>query len=184
MRVRMIGKGDGEQLWQLVMAYLKETYGAGGDFPPTLNNATAFTVFAIEGAAVGDPCLVAEADGELIGFCFARGIEMLPGMEARHRSIRSWGTYIVPAWRAKGVGVSLFIVAGRMARLAGYTRFIGMTMGSDYEKHAVGVVDRIPGMQEVGKVLVMDLIRKSKEPEAAAAKAKAPPAPNGAAKEA
>ena len=33
MRVRMIGKGDGEQLWQLVMAYLKETYGAGGDFP-------------------------------------------------------------------------------------------------------------------------------------------------------
>ena len=39
MRVRMIGKGDGEQLWQLVMAYLKEVYAAGGDFPPTLNNA-------------------------------------------------------------------------------------------------------------------------------------------------
>src|SRR5438046_1162334 len=113
MRVRMIQQGDGEQLWALVMAYLRETYGAGGDFPPTLNNATAFTVFAIEGAAVGDPCLVAEADGKLIGFCFARGIEVMPGMEMRHRSIRSWGTYIVPDQRAHGVGVSLFIVAGR-----------------------------------------------------------------------
>jgi GNAT superfamily N-acetyltransferase len=175
MRVRMIQSGDGEQLWQLVMAYLKETWGQGGDFPPTLSNATAFTVYAIEGAAAGDPCLVAEDDGKLIGFCFARGIEM-PTMETRHRSIRSWGTYIAPEYRSKGVGVSLFIVAGRMARIAGYTRFIGMTVGTDYEKHALGVVDRIPGMQEVGKVLVMDLTRKTKE-EADEVK------PNGAAKD-
>lgn len=167
MRVRMIQAGDGEPLWQLVMGYLKETYAQGGDFPPTLANATAFTVFAIEGAAEGDPCLVAEDDGVLIGFCFARGVAVLPGMETRHRTIRSWGTYIAPDHRARGVGVSLFIVAGRMARLAGYTRFLGMTVGTDYEKHALGVVDRIPGMQEVGKVLVMDLTRKAKEPVAA-----------------
>lgn len=162
MRIRAIQQGDGEGLWQLVMAYLKETYGQGGDFPPTLSNATQFTVFGIEGAAAGDPCIVADDDGKLIGFCFARGIDTA-GLETRHKSIRSWGTYIDPAYRAQGVGVSLFIVAGRLARIAGYTRFIGMTVGTDYEKHALGVVDRIPGMQEVGKVLVMDLTRKTKE---------------------
>ena len=162
MRIRAIQQGDGEGLMYLVMAYLKETYAQGGDFPPTVKNAAQFAVFGIEGAAAGDPCIVAEDDGKLVGFCFARGIDTA-GLETRHKSIRSWGTYIAPEYRAKGVGVSLFIVAGRLARVAGYTRFIGMTVGTDYEKHALGVVDRIPGMQEVGKVLVMDLTRKTKE---------------------
>lgn len=160
MRIRSITAGDGPQLWALVMEYLTATYADGGEFPPTLQNATLFSLFGIEGAAAGDPCIVAEADGKLVGFVFARGID-LGGMESRHKTIRSWGTYITPEYRSKGIAVSLFIVAGRLARLAGYTRFLGMTIGTGYEEHALGVVNRIPGMRDVGKVMVMDLTRKS-----------------------
>jgi GNAT superfamily N-acetyltransferase len=162
MRIRTITTGDGHQLWSLVLEYLKETYADGGEFPPTLENATRFALFGIEGAASGDPCIVAEEDGKLVGFVFARGID-LGGMESRHKTIRSWGTYIEPAYRSKGIAVSLFIVAGRLARIAGYTRFLGMTIGTGYEEHALGVVNRIPGMRDVGKVMVMDLTRKSED---------------------
>ena len=143
------------------MAYLKETYELGGDFPPTSENASAFAWYALEGAKANEPCVVAEEASELVGFVIARGIEF-PGMTTRHKTVRSWGTYIKPDYRSRGIGVSLFIVAVRLAGLAGYTRLLGMTHGSEYEEHAIGVVNHIPGMQEVGKVLMMDLTKKAK----------------------
>lgn len=164
MLIRFMRSEDERDVRRLVMRYLKETFDAGGDFPPTLENAAAFTQQAIDGAAVGDPCLVATDGpaGPAVGFVAARGIHF-PGMTVRHKTVRSWGTFVLPEHRSKGVAVSLFITAGRVARMAGYDRFIGMTHGSDYENHAIGVVARIPGMEEVGKVLMMDLTRKARE---------------------
>lgn len=151
---------DERALRRLAMNYLKDTYAGGGDYPPTLENAATMTAHALEGAAMGDPCLVAADDDKVVGFIVARGVEF-PGMTARHKTIRSWGTYVVPEHRGGGTAASLFIVAGRLARIKGYTRFMGMTFGTDYEAHALGSVNRIPGLQEVGKVLVMDLTRKA-----------------------
>lgn len=164
MLIRFMRSDDELPVRRLVMRYLKETFEQGGDFPPTLENAAAFTAQAIDGGAVGDPCLVATDGpaGAVVGFVAARGIHF-PGMTTRHKTVRSWGTYVLPEHRSKGVAVSLFITAGRVARVAGYTRFLGMTHGSGYEQHALGVVDRIPGMQEVGKVLMMDLERKARD---------------------
>lgn len=164
--VRLMTTNDERAVRKLVMKYLKETFDQGGDFPPTLENAAGFTQYAIQGALEGDPCLVAEDEGKIVGFVAARGIHF-PGMTTRHKTVRSWGTYILPEYRSRNVGTTLFIVAGRLARVAGYTRFLGMTHGTDYEKHALGVVDRIPGMQEVGKVVMMDLTRRTKEAKAA-----------------
>ena len=169
MFIRAMHSDDEKPVKRLVMKYLKETYDAGGDFPPTLENAAGFTQYAIEGAEAGDPCLVADEGGKIIGFVTARGV-FFPGMTTRHKTVRSWGTFVLPEWRSKGIAVQLFIVAGRVARLAGYTRFLGMTHGSEYEAHALGVVDRIPGMQEVGKVLMMDLTRKARSAPAPEAK--------------
>lgn len=166
MRIRVIQKGDGDQLWNLVMAYLKETYEGGADFLPTLTNATTFTLFALEGAAVGDPCLVAEDNDRLIGFCLARGIDFY-GCEMRHKTIRTHGTYVLPEYREKDVAQALLLTAGHMAKLAGYDRFMGMTVGHDYEKHALGVGRRFPGFEQVGVVMIKDLRRKSKEPKEA-----------------
>ena len=166
MRIRLIQQGDGDQLWNLVMAYLKETYAQGADFPPTLPNATTFTLFAIEGAAAGDPCLVAEDDGKLIGFCFARGVGFYD-CEMRYKTIRTHGTYVVPEHREKDVAQALLLTAGHMAKLAGYDRFMGMTVGNDYEKHALSVGMRFPGFEQVGVVMIKDLRRKSKEPKEA-----------------
>lgn len=162
VRIRLIQQGDGDRLWNLILAYLKETYAQGADFPPTLANATTFTLFAIEGAQVGDPCLVAEDGERLVGFCLARGIDFY-GCETRYKTIRTHGTYVLPEYREKDVAQSLLLTAGHMAKLAGYDRFMGMTVGTDYEKHALGVGRRFPGMEQVGVVMIKDLRRKSKE---------------------
>ncbi len=154
---------DEVPLRRLVMKYLKETYDAGGDFPPTLENAAAFAQYGIEGAAAGDPCLVADVDGKLVGFLNARGIHF-PGMTTRHKTIRTWGTFMLPDYRSKGVAGMLLIVAGRMAKQAGYSRVLGMTHGSDYQEHALSIANRFPGMVIVGHVLEVDLTRKVASP--------------------
>lgn len=158
--IRKMRPDDERALQKLCMRYLRDTYAGGGDFPPTLENAAVMTAHALEGAAVGDPCILAEDAGTVVGFVIARGVEF-PGMTSRHKTIRSWGTYVKPEYRSQGTAVSMFIIAGRLARIVGYTRFMGFTHGTDYEQHAIGVVNRIPGMVEVGKVLVLDLTRKA-----------------------
>jgi GNAT superfamily N-acetyltransferase len=168
MMIRPMQASDERIVKRLMIRYLKETFEQGGEFPPTLENAAAFTAYAIQGAAEGDPCLVAVDSEKVVGFIAARGMGF-PGTTSRHKTIRSWGSFVLPEYRSKNVATTLFIVAGRLARVAGYTRFLGMTYGTDYEKHALGVVDRIPGMQEVGKVLVMDLTRKTKQAQEAEA---------------
>src|SRR5262249_13248537 len=142
--IRPVKQEDELPLRRLIMKFLKETEQGGGDFLPTLDNAAAFTAQALEGTRVGDPCVVAEEDGKLVGFMIARGIFM-PGMQLRHKSIRSWGTYVLPSHRSQGIGISLLMIVGRMAKWAGYERFVGMTKGNDYEDHALGIANRVPG---------------------------------------
>lgn len=155
--IRLVNEHDAKPLRRLVMKYLHETYDQGGDFPPTLENAAAFVQHAIQGAREGDPCLVAqEDDGTIAGFVMARGV-FFPGMETREVTLRSWGSYVLPQYRGSAYAVKLFMVVGRLAKQKGYTRILGFTHGTDYTEHGTKVVEKIAGMKEVGKVLMMDL---------------------------
>jgi GNAT superfamily N-acetyltransferase len=151
---------DAQPVRKLIMKFLKETYADGADFPATLENSAAFTAYALAGAAEGDPCIVADEDGKLVGFIIARGVTM-PGMTMRYKTLRSWGTYVLPEYRSKGYGISMLVIVGRMAKWAGYERFVGLTRGNNYEEHALYVANKVPGMQIVGRVLMIDMTRKA-----------------------
>jgi hypothetical protein len=156
MVIRLVHPDDERPLKRLVFKYLQETYAQGGDYPATLENAAVFTKLGIDGAAAGDPCLVAEDDGTIVAFCMARGTD-IPGTTARYVTIRSWGTYVIPEYRNTKTSIKLFMVMGRLAKQAGYTRVIGFTHGTGYEKHALQVVNNLAGMKEIGKILMWHL---------------------------
>jgi len=172
--IRFMEPRDERQTKRLILHYLKETYLAGGDFPPTLENAQAFFDHAAEGAQVGDPCLVAEVDGRIAGYVMARGV-LFPGMETRDVTLRSWGTYVDPAYRGHRFAIKLFMVMGRIAKHKGYTRVLGFTHGTGYEEKAFKVIKSIVGMKEVGKVLLWQL----SAPKGATDDVHIPPRPDG-----
>lgn len=154
--IRFIEPRDERAAKRLIIRYLRETYDAGGDFPPTLENAQAFFDHAVEGAQCGDPCLVAEHDGHVVGYVMARGV-LFPGMQTRDVTLRSWGTYVDAAYRGHRFAIKLFMVMGRIAKHKGYTRVLGFTHGTGYEEKAFKVIKSIVGMKEVGKVLLWQL---------------------------
>lgn len=156
MVIRLARPDDEKFLRRLIMRYLKETFEQGGDFPATLENAAAFTQYAIQGAAEGDPCLVADVDGVVVGFVVARGVNF-PGLTTRDRTVRSWGSYVHPDHRRHSYAVKLFVVAARLAAAAGYTRFLGITHGSNYEENGLRAIKAVGVFKEVGKVLMVDL---------------------------
>jgi len=158
LTIRLMKAEDERPLRKLVIRYLKETFDGGGDILPTLENAAGSVKYALDGAAVGDPCIVAEDDDKIVGYIICRGVSF-PGITTRYKTIRSWGTYIKPEYRRQGTAIVLLTAACRLARFAGYDRFMGFTFGTDYEKHASGLVNRVSGIHEVGKVVVMDLTR-------------------------
>lgn len=100
MLIRFMKAEDAPAVQLLLMCYLKETWDGGGDFLPTMENAEGFTQIALEGAGLQDPCLVATdgPKGAVVGFVIARGIDTA-GMATRHKSLRSWGTYVAPDYR-------------------------------------------------------------------------------------
>src|SRR6266481_6047120 len=97
--LRMIKPTDEVALRRLVLKYIQATFDEGGDFAPTLDNAAGFTTLYIEGAQLNDPCIVAVDDEKIIGFHVARGIDMPYGLTPTKRTVRSWGTYVLPAYR-------------------------------------------------------------------------------------
>jgi hypothetical protein len=163
IKIRFVQPKDERQAKRLIMAYLKETYAKGGDFPPTLENAQGFFDFAIKGAECGDPCLVAVHDVDrykdeprLIGFIGTQGI-LFPGMQTRDQSIRSWGSYVLPEYRDTRIGVKLFIVMGRIAKNKGYTRILSSTHGTGYSERAIRVMKKVAGVKEIGTLIMWQL---------------------------
>jgi GNAT superfamily N-acetyltransferase len=162
--IRFMKPEDERPLRKLMMKYLKSTYDEGGDIPPTLENAATSIHHGIEGAALGDPCLVAEENGKIVGYTICRGI-ITPGLTTRYKSIRSWGTYVIPEYRCKNIATMLLITAGRVAKIAGYDEFIGLAHGTNYEENSKHIARKIRGMKEVGRILVMKLTRPAKDAE-------------------
>lgn len=165
MKIRFVQPKDERQAKKMLIRYLKETYEKGGDFPPTLENAAAFFDFALQGVAVGDPCLVAvhptdtdKGEPKLAGFVGTQGVHF-PGMTTRDNTIRSWGTFVLPEYRTTHIAAKLFMVMGRVAKNKGYTRVMSSTRDSE---HAMRVINKIAGrgvksFKEVGALLAWQL---------------------------
>jgi GNAT superfamily N-acetyltransferase len=138
-----------------MLKYLQATFESGGDFAPTLDNAAGFTAMAIDGAQLGDPCLVAEDADKIVAFHFALGIEVPYGLTPAKRTIRSWGTYVLPAYRKQRLGVSLVGAAVRLSALRGYDRYTGMmTTGLSLAK---AINEHVAPMEDAGMVTQIDL---------------------------
>jgi L-amino acid N-acyltransferase YncA len=155
--IRIMRTDDLRTLRQMVLGYLKETYAGGGEYPPTLENAAVFLKYGMDGAACGDPCLVAVDEHDRpVGYCIVRSAD-IPGTTSRNRTARSWGTYVCPGFRNTSLATALFRVACRMAQAAGYTRLIAMTYGTAYEEHTEAVLRHLTDIRVIGRVVVSDL---------------------------
>jgi GNAT superfamily N-acetyltransferase len=113
---------DGGQLWQLIYDYLKETYEAGYDVPPTGQNVLVMLNMGMVAVQEGDPVIVAEAVGELlgkvIGWTFWKSAGN--GILTRGRTLVGMGTYVVPYMRRHGVARQMHEEAIKVARAGGY----------------------------------------------------------------
>lgn len=118
---------DWKAMRGLVHAFLTENYAAGGDFRPTRRNVEAFVRKGVKSASQGDPCLLAYAGGELVGFTLWTGAPDL-GLDQRDRVCFGLGTYVIPSARRQGWSRRLREVAKETASAAGYTRIDGVAL--------------------------------------------------------
>ncbi len=155
LAIRLASRADEIPLRRLVFKYLQETYNQGGDFPATLENAAVFTELAIQGAEEYDPCLVVTDAGKLVGFAMARGTD-IPGTTTRQRTVRTWGTYLRPDYRRLELGFAMWLVIGRVARQAGYTRFMAFQFNHEYGILAGKSLARIASLKKAGDIYLWD----------------------------
>src|SRR5437773_4228265 len=120
--LRSWAPADGGQLWPLIHDYLKETYEAGYDVPPTGANVLLMLNMGIVAAQEGEPVVVAEAVGELlakiVGWTFWKAAG--GAVTSRKRSLVGLGTYDVPYMRRLGVAKAMHEEATKVARARGY----------------------------------------------------------------
>lgn len=124
MTIRPWNVADSAALRPLLLAFLRDTYAEGYDFLPTEDNAEAFLEIGLEAATVGDPVLLAESGGEIIGFILWIGAPTFH-IAPRARICVGMGTYVVPSRRRERIGFQLRVEGEEIARERGYTRLDG-----------------------------------------------------------
>lgn len=146
---------DGIRPWQptdwrglrpLVKAFLTEHYAAGGDFRPTRQNTEAFLRRGVQGAAAGDPCVVAIEGGKIVGFTLWVGLPDF-GLETRERVCSGLGTYVVKECRRQGWSRRIREAAIELAKTAGYTRLDGTALDRRGLKAAESTGATVVGVQ-------------------------------------
>ena len=124
MIIRLITPADQEALLPLLTDLLAASCDAGSRLQPTPKNVETLLAQALEGAAAGDPCLVAVADdGTLQGAIIWKGCPVA----ADHDGTICYGlgTVVAPAARRTGVSRALREQAATLARERGYTVVLG-----------------------------------------------------------
>lgn len=125
-----IDKSDGIRPWRPrdwkllrrpMRDFLTEQANAGADFLPTRNNVEAFIRRGVQAAGAGDPCFVAYADEQLVGFTLWTGLDP-QGLDVRERVCSAIATYVVPDRRRQGIGRRLVVTASALARERQYGR--------------------------------------------------------------
>ena len=127
-RVRAWEDRDSLNLYPLVLLYLLDVAKLRGDIAPSGSNAEAFIGLGYQALDRGDPCLVAEEGGKLVGFLIARGVDT-SNLRTTKRICFGFGTYVLPEFRRMGFAKELRARAFEIAKAQGYERFQGVAYG-------------------------------------------------------
>lgn len=148
--IRLWRADDVDAIRPHLTEFLRAQYAAGGDYRPTERNVEAFLQLGLLAAGAGDPCVVAYADGKLVGFCMWVGAAS-PAFDTRERSVFAFADYVCPEFQRQGWSVRLRAVAKLLGASAGYTRCDGFCLTKAALKAAeaagakiFGVVGGIP----------------------------------------
>lgn len=110
--------------WRLlrpgVRAFLEEQDGDIVAFPCNVGHLVRQ---GIKAAGAGDPCILAQEDGKLVGFCIWMGVQTR--LVLKEKVCSALGTYVSPGFRRQGWSKRLREFAAEKAREAGYARVDG-----------------------------------------------------------
>lgn len=126
--IRRLVKGDRPALAQLMRRFLQYNFENGGDYNADGTNVNAFTDRLIVGAIEGEPCIIADDGGSLVGFCVALGVHGGFGL-AHVKVCWAMGTYVEPPYRRQSLARDMHEARERLAREAGYDRMDGVMLG-------------------------------------------------------
>ena len=115
---------DSAWLRHAIHEFLLANVARGGDLLPTSRNVSAYLKLGLDGAARGEPCLVAITSGEPVAFVLWVGTPS-PALDSRWKTINALGSYTEPHARRSGVARRLREEAWAMTKALGYERVIG-----------------------------------------------------------
>jgi len=126
LTIRSWHPADAPALRPLIADCLAVNRDAGADMEPTEKNVTALLTLGLLWASQGEPTLVAERDGQLIGYILWGRCPNPLDLDLRDRLCSGLGTYVVPVERRRHVASALRLQAMEMARARGYARVQGV----------------------------------------------------------
>jgi hypothetical protein len=121
IETRLWRSEDQADLAPLLECFLREQ--VGGDLLPTARNVELLWQLGLGFAQQLDPCLVAFAEGQLVGY-LEWGAPTV-GFECALKTLHTFGAYVVPAQRHARVAVALRAEALVRAVELGYERVVG-----------------------------------------------------------
>lgn len=131
--IRRWTEEDAPALVPLVYDYLQSTFDDGGDLLPSRENVERFVRMGVAAAAKGDPTLLAESDGQLLGFHLCFDVDL--GFETREKVLQSAAGYVIPEARDGEISQHLMSMSLSIAKDRGYTRLDGSVLTeANYKK--------------------------------------------------
>lgn len=128
---------DHDAVCAMITSCLEETAAQGADFAPTPRSVEALWALGLGWATAGDPTLVFEDAGELLGYTLWG--ELASPCDLRSHTCAALGTYVVPKARRRGVSAKLRNAAFEVADARWYQR----VLGSVYTKANLDAVMRV-----------------------------------------
>ena len=126
MNIRGWEEKDREQLMPMVQATLQENFDTTADMLPSTYNSKVLIDLGMARVQFGDPCLVAEEDGVLLGYVQWCGIPDPLGLGWRMQTVHGFGTFVLPDHRRKGISTKLRDLAEEIAKAVGYQQVTGV----------------------------------------------------------
>lgn len=123
-QIRSAKKEDRENWFRLCRAYVEEQYEQGSIIkpsPPTWKQYLGlFDSYVVIGSMPG-LCLLAEAEGHLLGFALGGESPVWLGFETtRGKSAILWGVYTVPEYRRQGISNALLMKSKEVGAELGF----------------------------------------------------------------